>query len=209
MQSGMAMQGAGLGGAAPGGAMVAPIGPDWVLAADTIAGSLRSLRDVNRVPPREPGGGMLADLREGRREFAGRPWLWGIVVRFSIANAVVGAAVAVYGPLAARDDMSGAGPWGLALAFLGAGTVGGALLMTRWRPRRLLLAGTLCVPDDPAVAALATPALAGPSEQAFGRTASLWGCSALVVVVTAAVVEGTSSAPDGSADAERPAGGFG
>ncbi len=31
-------------------------------------------------------------------------------------------------------------------------------------------------------------ALAGPTEEAFGRTASLWGCSALVVVVTAAVL---------------------
>lgn len=31
-------------------------------------------------------------------------------------------------------------------------------------------------------------ALAGPAEQAFGRTASLWGCSRLVVLVTAAVL---------------------
>jgi hypothetical protein len=88
---------------------------------------------------------MLADLREGRREFTGRPWLWGIVLRFSIANAMVAAADAVYGPLVARDSLGGAGPWGLAPAAFGAGTVGGALLTTRWKPRRLLLAGTLCV----------------------------------------------------------------
>jgi hypothetical protein len=31
-------------------------------------------------------------------------------------------------------------------------------------------------------------ALAGPSEAAFGRTASLWSCAVLVVVVTAAVL---------------------
>lgn len=31
-------------------------------------------------------------------------------------------------------------------------------------------------------------ALAGPAESAFGRTAALWGCAALVVVVTAAVL---------------------
>jgi hypothetical protein len=31
-------------------------------------------------------------------------------------------------------------------------------------------------------------ALAGPAEQAFGRTAALWGCATLVVVVTAAVL---------------------
>jgi len=104
---------------------------------------------------------MLADLREGWREFAGRPWLWGIVVQFSIANAVVAAADAadaVYGPLVARDSLGGAGPWGLALAAFGAGTVAGALLMTRLRPRRLLLAGTLCVfPPALPSAALAVP----------------------------------------------------
>ncbi|MFI8228187.1 MFS transporter [Streptomyces sp. NPDC085900] len=277
----MAMQGAGLGGAALGGAMVAALGPGWVLAADAaafaVAGALRAFLDVSHIPPREAGGGMLADLREGWREFSGRPWLWGIVVQFSIANAVVGAADAVYGPLVARDDLGGAGPWGLALACFGAGTVAGALLMTRWKPRRLLLAGTLCVfplalpsaalavpvpvgalcavmflsgalvevfgvswmtalhqeiPEDKlsrisaydwfgsvALVPLAT-ALAGPAEEAFGRTASLWGCSALVVLVTAAVL----TVPDvrnlrrrtkevavgsGSADAERPVGGLG
>ncbi|MFE7174281.1 MFS transporter [Streptomyces sp. NPDC057616] len=282
----MAMQGAGLGGAALGGAMVAVAGPGWVLAADAaafaVAGSLRAFLDVSHVPPRPPGGGMLADLREGWREFAGRPWLWGVVVQFSIANAVVGAADAVYGPLVARDDLGGAGPWGVALACFGAGTVGGALLMTRWKPRRLLLAGTLCVfPMALPSAALAVPvpigvlcavmflsgtlvevfgvswmtalhqeipedklsrvsaydwfgsialvpvatAFAGPAEEAFGRTASLWGCSVLVVVVTAAVLcvpdvrnlrrttrpvlEGPVAAMDASADAERPVGGLG
>ena len=158
----MAMQGAAVGGAALGGAMVAAIGPGWVLAADAaafaVAGSLRAFLDVSHIPARASGGGMLADLREGWREFAGRPWLWGVVVQFSIANAVVAAADAVYGPLVARDHLGGAGPWGLALGFFGAGTVAGALLMTRWKPRRLLLAGTLCVfPLALPSAALAVP----------------------------------------------------
>ncbi|MDG9715740.1 MFS transporter [Streptomyces sp. DH24] len=245
----MAMQGAAVGGAALGGAMVAAIGPGWVLAADAaafaLAGALRGLLDVSHIPARAPGGGMLADLREGWREVAGRPWLWGIVVQFSIANAVVAAADAVYGPLVARDHLGGAGPWGLALGFFGAGTVVGALLMTRWKPRRLLFVGTLCVfplalpsaalavpvpagalcgvmfvtgvtlevfgvswmtalhqeiPEDKlsrvsaydwfgsvALVPLAT-ALAGPAETAFGRPAALWGCAALVVVMTAAVL---------------------
>ncbi|WP_406256702.1 MFS transporter [Streptomyces nigra] len=245
----MAMQGAAVGGAALGGAMVAAMGPGWVLAADAaafaVAGAMRTLLDVSRVPRRVPGGGMLADLREGWREFAGRPWLWAVVVQFSIANAVVAAADAVYGPLVARDHLGGAGPWGVALGFFGAGTVAGALLMTRWQPRRLLLAGTLCVfplalpsaalavpvsvgalcavmfltgvtlevfgvswmtalhqeiPEDKlsrvsaydwfgsvAMVPLAT-ALAGPAETAFGRTSALWGCAAMIVLVTAAVL---------------------
>ncbi|MEU9559053.1 MFS transporter [Streptomyces fumanus] len=285
----MAMHGAGLGGAALGGAMVAALGPGWVLVADAaafaVAGALRAFLDVGHIPARAPGGGLLSDLREGWREFSGRPWLWSIVVQFSLANAVVGAAEAVYGPLVARDELGGAGPWGLALAAFGAGTVGGALLMTRWRPRRLLLAGTLCVfPLALPSAALAVPvpagvlcavmfvtgvtvevfgvswmtalhqevpeeklsrvsaydwfgsvalvplatALAGPAETAFGRTASLWGCAVLVVVVTAAVLcvpdvrnlrrrttpvtrrtPGESTGPEESPDAERALGGLG
>ncbi|MGW2227905.1 MFS transporter [Streptomyces formicae] len=245
----MAMQGAGLGGAALGGLLVAAMGPGWVLAVDAVAfagaAALRSLLDVGHIPPREPGGGLLADLRDGWREFTGRPWLWSIVAQFSVVVAVVGAAEAVFGPLVARDELGGAGPWGLALGAFGAGTVGGALLMMRWKPRRLLFAGTLCVfPLAAPSAALAVPlpvaglaavmfvsgvaievfgvswmtamhqeipeeklsrvaaydwfgsvamvplatALAGPAESAFGRSASLWGCAALVIVVTAAVL---------------------
>ncbi|MER6223488.1 MFS transporter [Streptomyces sp900105755] len=162
----MAMQSAALGGAALGGALVAAVGPGWVLAVDSaafaVAGALRSFLDVGHIPPRAPGEGMLADLREGWREFTGRPWLWGIVVQFSIANAVVGAADAVYGPLVARDSLGGPGPWGLALATFGAGTVAGALLMTRWKPRRLLFVGTLCVfPLALPSAALAVPTSVG------------------------------------------------
>jgi predicted MFS family arabinose efflux permease len=284
----MAMHGAGLGGAALGGAMVAAIGPGWVLAVDAVAfavaGSLRAFLDVSHNPAREPGGGLLSDLRDGWREFSGRPWLWTIVAQFSVVVAVVGAAEAVYGPLVARDSLGGAGPWGLALGAFGLGTVGGALLMTRWKPRRLLLAGTLCVfPLAAPSAALAVPlpvgwlcavmlvsglsievfgvswmtalhqeipedklsrvsaydwfgsiamvplatALAGPAEVAFGRTAALWGCAILVVVVTAAVlcvpdvrnltrrtkaVARGASTPDrvpGSADAEGAVGRLG
>ncbi|WP_250300765.1 MFS transporter [Streptomyces sp. NBC_01387] len=289
----MAMNGSGIGGAALGGALIAAVGPGWVLAVDAaafaVAGSLRAFLDVSHIPPREPGGGMLADLREGWQEFIGRPWLWSIVLQFAVVNAVIGAAEAVYGPLVARDSLGGPGPWGLALAAFGAGTVGGALIMIRWKPRRLLLTGTLCVfslalpsaalavpvpfgalvgvmffsgvlvetfgvswmtalhqeiPEEKfsrvsaydwlgslAMLPLAT-ALAGPAENAFGRTASLWGCAGLVVLLTAAVLcvpdvrnlrrrpatataDRTVAAPAGpvealgSADAEGPAGRLG
>lgn len=181
----MATQGAALGGAALGGALVAAVGPGWVLAVDAaafaLAGTLRVFLDVGHIPPRAPGEGLLADLRAGWREFAGRPWLWGIVVQFSIANAVVAAADAVYGPLVARDSLGGAGPWGLALAAFGAGTVAGALLMTRWRPRRLLLAGTLCVfPLALPSAALAVPVPVGVLYAVMfvaGTTVEVFGVS--------------------------------
>ncbi|MCT9088480.1 MFS transporter [Streptomyces sp. ASQP_92] len=245
----MAMHGAGIGGAALGGALIAAFGPGWVLAIDAAAfaaaGALRAFLDVSHIPARSAGGGMISDLREGWREFVTRPWLWSIVVQFAVVNAVVAAAEAVYGPLVARDELGGPGPWGLALAAFGAGTVAGAFLMMRWKPRRLLLAGTLCVfPLALPSAALAVPlpvaglaavmlltgvsievfgvswmtalnqeipeeklsrvsaydwlgsiamvpvatALAGPAQNAVGRTSALWGCSALIVLLTAAVL---------------------
>ncbi|MCX5395478.1 MFS transporter [Streptomyces sp. NBC_00102] len=245
----MSSQGAGIGGAALGGIMASAVNPGWVLALDAagfaIAGGLRAFLDVSHIPDREPGGGLLSDMREGWREFIGRPWLWSIVAQFSVVVAVVGAAESVYGPLVARDEFGGPGPWGTALATFGVGTLGGALLMSRWKPRRLLLAGTLgvfplalpsaalavplpvaglCVvmfvsgvaievfgvswmttmhqeiPEDKlsrvsaydwfgsvAMLPLAT-AVAGPVEGLVGRSTALWGCAALVVVMTALVL---------------------
>ncbi|ROQ63079.1 putative MFS family arabinose efflux permease [Streptomyces sp. 840.1] len=245
----MSMQGAAIGGAALGGAMIAAMDPGWVLAVDAaafaVAGALRSFLDVSHIPARAPGGGLLADLRDGWQEVIGRTWLWAVVAQFSVVVAAVGAAEAVYGPLVARDELGGARPWGLALAAFGVGTLGGAVLMMRWKPRRLLLAGSLCVfplalpsaglavplpvaglcavmfvsgaaievfgvswmtalhqeiPEDKlsrvsaydwfgsvAMVPLAT-ALAGPVESLVGRSRALWGCAALVVLVTGAVL---------------------
>ncbi|MFD7261264.1 MFS transporter [Streptomyces sp. NPDC059874] len=145
----MAMNGAGIGGAALGGAMIAVLGAGWVLAVDAaafaIAGALRAFLDVAPTADRVSRGGLLTDLREGWVEVRTRPWLWGIVLQFSVVVAVVGAADAVYGPLVARDELGGPAPWGLALACFGVGTIAGAFLMMVWKPRRLLLVGTLCV----------------------------------------------------------------
>ncbi|MFF2731190.1 MFS transporter [Streptomyces sp. NPDC058008] len=282
----MSMHGAAIGGAALGGAMVAAMDPGWVLAVDAaafaVAGVLRAFLDVSHIPARAPGGGLLADLREGWQEVVGRPWLWAVVLQFSVVVAVVGAAEAVYGPLVARDELGGARPWGFALAAFGVGTLGGALLMMRWKPRRLLLAGTLCVfplalpsaglaiplpvaglcavmfvtgvaievfgvswmtalhqeiPEDKlsrvaaydwfgsvAMVPLATAA-AGPVEALVGRGAALWGCAALIVLVTAGVLcvpdvrnltrrgsvrkIGVPEPSRGSADAESSLGGLG
>ncbi|MFJ8165249.1 MFS transporter [Streptomyces sp. NPDC096136] len=175
----MAMNGAGIGGAALGGALIAAIGPGWVLAVDAaafaVAGALRAFLDVGRVAERAPGGGLLADLREGWVEFRSRTWLWTIVLQFSVVVAVVGAAESVYGPLVARDRLGGPAPWGVALALFGVGTIAGAVLMMVWKPRRLLLVGTLCVfPLALPSAGLAVPLPA-------------WGLCAVMFVSGAAV----------------------
>jgi MFS family permease len=245
----LSMNGATIGGAALGGALVAGVGPGWVLAVDAtgfaVAAMMRSRIGVVAVTRATPSSGMIRDLHEGWREFVSRPWLWGIVVQFGVVNGLVGASEAVYGPLVSREHLGGAGPWGLALAASGVGTVCGGLLMMRWKPRRMLLVGTLGVfPLALPTAALAlvppvwvlavvmfasgiaievfavgwmlalhqeipeekmsrvsaydwlgsvaiTPlalAAAGPAASAFGRTQTLWGSSALVVLMTGAVL---------------------
>ncbi|MEW1892523.1 MFS transporter [Streptomyces sp. NPDC048567] len=181
----MSTQGAAIGGAALGGAMIAAMDPGWVLAVDAaafaVAGALRAFLDVSHIPAREPGGGLLADLRDGWQEFTGRPWLWAIVAQFSVVVAAVGAAEAVYGPLVARDSLGGARPWGFALAAFGVGNLAGALLMMRWKPRRLLLAGTLCVFP-----------LALPSAGLAVPLSAYWLCLVMFVTGTAIEVFGVS-----------------
>ncbi|WP_405896698.1 MFS transporter [Streptomyces sp. NBC_00727] len=181
----MSTQGAAIGGAALGGAMIAAMDPGWVLAVDAaafaVAGALRAFLDVSHIPEREPGGGLLADLRDGWKEFTGRPWLWAIVAQFSVVVAAVGAAEAVYGPLVARDSLGGARPWGFALAAFGVGNLAGALLMMRWKPRRLLLAGTLCVFP-----------LALPSAGLAVPLSATWLCVVMFVSGTAIEVFGVS-----------------
>ncbi|KEF08496.1 MULTISPECIES: MFS transporter [Streptomyces] len=245
----MSMNGANIGGAALGGALVAAVGPGWVLAIDAaafaVAGALRAFLDVGHIPERAPTTGLLRDLRDGWREVVSRPWLWAVIGQFAVVNAVVVAAEAVYGPMVAEEHLGGPRPWGLALAAFGAGTVGGALLMMRVKPRRILLTGVLCVfPLALPSAALAVPvpvpvlllvmfgtgialevfgvlwmvalhqeipeekfsrvssydwfgslaitpaatALAGPVQDLIGRTAALWGCSALIALLTAAAL---------------------
>lgn len=163
----LATNAATIGGAALGGTLVAAFGAGWVLAVDAagfaVAAAMRARIDVAHAGRDPRSGGMLRELREGWRVVASTSWLWGIVLQFSVVNGMMDAVEAVYGPLVSRERLGGAGPWGLALAAGGVGTVAGAVLMMRWRPRRLLVVGTLAVLPValPAAAlALALPAWA-------------------------------------------------
>jgi predicted MFS family arabinose efflux permease len=52
----------------------------------------------------------------------------------------------VLGPLVAHSGLGGARSWGLITAAYAAGAVAGGIVMTRYRPRRLLVAAMLSVP---------------------------------------------------------------
>lgn len=96
---------------------------------------------------------------------AGDARLW----QMMMLSALGGTGQAFFNPAAEGMLMSSAGGEQASRAFamlrmamqdavLGGAALGGALVMTRWKPRRLLLAGTLCVfplaaPAAPAAAA--------------------------------------------------------
>jgi len=138
------LNGAAVAGAALGGVLVAAFGPGWVLALDAatflVAGGLGArMRVEGRLRER---AGLVTDLREGWREFAGRRWLWSVVAQFAVVNALGVGAFAVLGAVAADRQLGGARDWGLILSCDAIGMILGGLLMVRLRPRRLLVSGT-------------------------------------------------------------------
>nr|WP_111493113.1 MFS transporter [Peterkaempfera bronchialis] len=186
----IAVNAAQIGGAALGGALVAAVGPGWVLAADAAgfaaAAGLRTLLDAPARQAAPQDGGMLRDLLDGWREFASRRWLWAVVVQFSVVNACLIATEAVLGPIVADDRLGGARPWGLALAASGIGMVAGGLLMVRWRPRRILLAGNagvfLFALPSAALAAGAPLPLLAAAMFAAGLGAEVFGVNWMVAL---------------------------
>ncbi|MPZ27875.1 MAG: MFS transporter [Micromonosporaceae bacterium] len=134
-------------GAAAGGVLVALVGPGWGLAVDAatfaIAAACFGLVQVPDVRDRTAGRQhVLADLREGWTAFAGRTWLWVVVVGFLFFNAAYAAVLGVLGP-AVADQTIGRGAWGLVLAAQTTGMVVGAVVALRLRVRRLLLFGVV------------------------------------------------------------------
>jgi predicted MFS family arabinose efflux permease len=104
--------------------------------------------------------GFLSELREGWNEFASRTWLWASVVFFGIGNFVFAGWI-VLGPVIAKEELGGAGPWAVILSSFGVGAVLGSLIAIRIRPRRPLVACVIAAVPlslQTLTLALATPA---------------------------------------------------
>ena len=135
-----------IGGAALGGVVVAVSSPGWAIAADAATFLVAAaLVGAMRLPPglRMAGSSFFAELGHGWREFRARPWLWGIVLQFSIVNAAANGCESVLGPAVAKAHLGGAAAWGSVLAADSIGLIVGGMAMLRLRPRRMLLSATL------------------------------------------------------------------
>ena len=158
----MALNASSILGAALGGIAVAAVGAGWAIAFDGVTFLLGAVfigAMSIRAAEREEMTTLLAELRDGWREFHGRTWLWAIVLQFSIVNAAQGGGLNVLGPVVARDSLGGAAAWGAILGAEAGGLLLGGLLALRFRPRRMLLVATFGILLMPIVlVALAVPA---------------------------------------------------
>ncbi len=103
----------------------------------------------------EPGrrSTMVGELRDGWVAVRERAWVWGTILAFSGALLFALAPFFVLGASVARDVYGADAVFGLANAAFGVGTITGAVIGSRWRPRRPMLAGMLAaVPWPGAIA---------------------------------------------------------
>jgi MFS family permease len=131
-------------GASAGAGLVAVVGPGWGLAVDAagfaVAGVLFGRMRLPRgaaAAGRTERTSVVADLREGWREFVGRRWVWIVVLQFAVLNAAFVGATSVLGPVVA-DASFGRAAWGLVVAALSVGLAVGAVVALRWHPRHAL-----------------------------------------------------------------------
>ncbi|SIR99762.1 MFS transporter [Microbacterium sp. RURRCA19A] len=127
-------------GASAGGILIAAVGPGWGLAVDAAAFAAAAVFFSRlRLPERAkaPRASVIADLREGWREFTSRSWVWIVVLQFAVLNAAFTGAVAVLGPVVA-DETVGRSAWGFVIGAQTLGFALGAVVALRWRPHRAL-----------------------------------------------------------------------
>jgi MFS family permease len=135
-------------GPALAGVLVAAWGPGVVFAVDaaTFAVSSCALALLGGFLRRAvaAGSGVVADLRAGWHEVAGRTWVWTSIAYFSLSNLAV-APLFVLGPVVAKESLGGAEAWGLILMGAGIGSLLGDAAALVLRPRRALMPGYLAL----------------------------------------------------------------
>jgi MFS family permease len=137
---------ANIAGAALAGVLVAATNAGWALAVDAVSFALgAALVLAMHATPRPPSAKepLIAQLRDGWREFIRRTWVWTIVVQFTVFVMGFTAALNVYAPVIAKHSLGGANAYGLIMSFFGIGAIAGGLSMARYAPARPLVVATL------------------------------------------------------------------
>jgi MFS family permease len=131
-------------------ALVVGAGAGWAFAVD--AGTFLVSAALLAVVTPRPRGAVAAraplrqELAEGFREVRSRAWVWVVVLGFALLLMVAMGPWMVLGPKIAEEHYDAASTFGVLAALVGAGTIGGAVVVLRWRPRfplRVALVGLL------------------------------------------------------------------
>jgi Transmembrane secretion effector len=128
-------------------ALVLGVGPGWAFALDA-ATFLVSAAFLVRLRPRRRGEPVarttvLAELREGWSEVRSRTWIWVIVGVFSLALLTAFGPWMTLGPTISIERYDTRAVYGILATAMGAGTIVGALIGFRWRPRFPMRTGML------------------------------------------------------------------
>jgi predicted MFS family arabinose efflux permease len=128
-------------------ALVLGVGPGWAFALDA-ATFLVSAAFLVQLRPRERGTTMvrttvLAELREGWSEVRSRVWVWVIILVFSFALLTSFGPWMTLGPTVSIERYDTRAVYGILVSVMGAGTIVGALVGFRWRPRFPMRTGML------------------------------------------------------------------
>jgi predicted MFS family arabinose efflux permease len=128
-------------------ALVLGVGPGWAFAIDA-ATFLVSAAFLVRLRPRERGEvpertTVLSELREGWSEVRSRTWILVIVSVFSLGLLTAFGPWMTLGPTVSIERYDTAAIYGILASAMGAGTIVGAVIGFRWRPRHPMRAGML------------------------------------------------------------------
>lgn len=128
-------------------ALVLGVGPGWAFALDA-ATFLVSAAFLVRLQPRRRGEQavrttVLGELREGWSEVRSRTWIWVIVAAFSLGLLTAFGPWMTLGPTISIERYDTRAVYGILASAMGAGTIAGALIGFRWRPRFPMRTGML------------------------------------------------------------------
>jgi MFS family permease len=164
-------------------ALVLGVGPGYAFAIDA-ATFLVSAAFLLPLRPRERGAlgertTVLSELREGWAEVRSRDWIWVIILAFSLALLTSFGPWQTLGATVSIEHYDTRATFGIAASAMGAGTILGALIGFRWRPRRPMRTGMLLAlpwPGSFALFALGLPvAVLLPIFTVAGTCIALFG----------------------------------
>ena len=133
-------------GATMGAAIVSTVGPGWAIIGDGFTFLLAGILILQLQMPTEIQTGKTArhpawisQLRQGWSEFYSRKWIVVIVVCFAFINMCFEGFLGVLAPVQMKEALGGARDLGLMLFALGAGNIGGVLVLLRIKPKHPLI----------------------------------------------------------------------